>query len=395
MVASLAASSAHGTRKKPEVDGSSELSRAAISPYELSSNVAAAMRARAVSSSAACIASSSALIVAAAARMSASGSGSFAESVRRDIFVSPEVRSRGPMSTRSGTPLRSHSKYLAPARKWSRASTCTRTPSASSAPRSSETAASTAAASAGSLAANGTITTCKGAMRGGKTRPASSECDMTRAPIRRVVIPQLVAHTCSRPLSLVWKRTSKAFAKFWPRKWEVPHCSAQPFCIKPSIVYVASAPAKRSDADFSPRTTGNARRDSHTSAYISRTSAASALASAAVACAVWPSCHRNSAERRKGRVRSSQRSTLAHWFTLSGRSRYDVIHLPNMCQMIVSDVGRTMSGSSSRASGSGSTPVPPGTARRRWCVTTAHSLAKPSTCSASFERKETGMRSGK
>lgn len=51
------------------------------------------------------------------------------------------------------------------------------------------------------------------------------------------------------------------------------------------------------------------------SAYTSSISRAVATASSLVACAVWPSCQRNSAERRKGRVRSSQRTTLAHWFT--------------------------------------------------------------------------------
>ena len=97
-------------------------------------------------------------------------------------------------------------------------------------------------------------------------------------------------------------------------------------------------------------------------------------------------------------MRSSQRTTLAHWLILSGRSRCPWIHLPNMCQIIVSDVGRTISGSSSSAPGSGSTPLLPSASvveRSRWCVTTAHSLAKPSTCSASFERKETGMKGGK
>ena len=76
-------------------------------------------------------------------------------------------------------------------------------------------------------------------------------------------------------------------------------------------------------------------------------------------------------------------------------STYDMTHFWNMCQMTVSEVGRTMSGSSSSASGSGSTPLPSSRSFKRWCVTTAHSLAKPSTCSASFERKETGMRRGK
>ena len=60
--------------------------------------------------------------------------------------------------------------------------------------------------------------------------------------------------------------------------------------------------------------------------------------------------------------------------------------------MIVSLVGRTMSGSSSSPAG---TRPPPGFASSRWCVTTAHSFANPSTCSASFSKKESGMKSGK
>ena len=72
-----------------------------------------------------------------------------------------------------------------------------------------------------------------------------------------------------------------------------------------------------------------------------------------------------------------------------------MIHFWNMYQIIVSEVGRTISGSSSSASGSASTPPPPSIERSRWCVTTAHSLAKPSTCSASLLRKDTGMKSGK
>mmetsp|Transcript_13168 Transcript_13168/g.39337 ORF Transcript_13168/g.39337 Transcript_13168/m.39337 type:complete len:215 (+) Transcript_13168:1131-1775(+) len=65
-----------------------------------------------------------------------------------------------------------------------------------------------------------------------------------------------------------------------------------------------------------------------------------------------------------------------------------------MCQIIVSDVGRMIKGSSSSAGGAGRSPPSPSLARR-WCVTTAHSLAKPSTCSASFDKKLRGMRSGK
>ena len=47
----------------------------------------------------------------------------------------------------------------------------------------------------------------------------------------------------------------------------------------------------------------------------------SSTASGSVACAVWPSCHRNSAVRRNIRVRISQRTTLHHWLISSGRSR--------------------------------------------------------------------------
>ena len=118
----------------------------------------------------------------------------------------------------------------------------------------------------------------------------------------------------------------------------------------------------------------------------------SAFASSAVAWAVCPSCQRNSAVRRKSRVRISHRTTFAHWLMSSGRSRWLCTHFAKVAPMIVSLVGRTTSGSSSSPAG---ISLPPGPASRRWCVTTAHSLAKPSTCSASFSRKESGMKSGK
>ena len=47
------------------------------------------------------------------------------------------------------------------------------------------------------------------------------------------------------------------------------------------------------------------------------------MASSAVACMVWPSCHRNSRWRRKGRLVFSQRSTLHHWLYSLGRSRQE------------------------------------------------------------------------
>ena len=85
--------------------------------------------------------------------------------------------------------------------------------------------------------------------------------------------------------------------------------------------------------------------------------------------------------RRNRRGRSSQRTTFAHWFSSIGRSRWLWIHLEKKLLITVSLVGRTTSGSSS------SLPPP--------CVTTASSGAKPSTCSASSLRKDSGMKSGK
>ena len=42
-----------------------------------------------------------------------------------------------------------------------------------------------------------------------------------------------------------------------------------------------------------------------------------------VACMVWPSCHRNSRWRRKGRLVFSQRRTEHHWLYSLGRSRWE------------------------------------------------------------------------
>ena len=85
--------------------------------------------------------------------------------------------------------------------------------------------------------------------------------------------------------------------------------------------------------------------------------------------------------RRKMRGRSSQRTTFAHWLSSSGRSRYDWIHFAMSSPKSVSEVGRTTSGSSS--------VLPPAT------VTTASSGLKPSTCSASRRRYDSGMKSGR
>ena len=85
--------------------------------------------------------------------------------------------------------------------------------------------------------------------------------------------------------------------------------------------------------------------------------------------------------RRKSRVTFSQRTTLAHWLMRMGRSRHDCTHLAYIVPMMVSEVGRTTSRSSS-------TSLPP-------CVTHATCGAKPSTCSASRISRLSGMNSGK
>ena len=72
--------------------------------------------------------------------------------------------------------------------------------------------------------------------RWGRTRPLSSEWLMMSAPIRRVDTPHEVAHTSSCWPSLLVKVTSKALAKFCPRKCDVPLCSALPSCIRASMV---------------------------------------------------------------------------------------------------------------------------------------------------------------
>ena len=58
---------------------------------------------------------------------------------------------------------------------------------------------------------------------------------MISPPISRVETPQLVAQACSRLPSSVVNSTSNALAKFWPRKWLVPACSALPSCIIASM----------------------------------------------------------------------------------------------------------------------------------------------------------------
>ena len=76
----------------------------------------------------------------------------------------------------------------------------------------------------------------------------------------------------------------------------------------------------------------------------------------------------------------SQRTMLHHWLIFSGKSRQLRIHFEKVAYMMVSDVGRTASFSSSGVS-------PP------W-VTQATSGVNPAKCSASFLRKLSGMNNG-
>jgi hypothetical protein len=85
---------------------------------------------------------------------------------------------------------------------------------------------------------------------------------MISAPTRRVETPHDVFHTWSRSPVAVWKLTSNAREKFWPRLWLVPAWSALLSCIIASQLYVRRAPANRSLSVFRPVTTGMAIQSS-------------------------------------------------------------------------------------------------------------------------------------
>src|SRR6266581_1649975 len=239
---------------------------------------------------------------------------------RRAVITCPAATSRGPISSRSGTPLASHSKYLAPGFRLSRVSSSTRTPACASSSFTLPPTPNTCSFSSSDFQI-GTITTCTGASLGGATRPLSSECVITNPPIIRVETPHDVLHTYSRPPAAVWYCTLNALAKFWPRLCDVPAWSALLSCISASRAYVRSAPANFSLSVFLPVITGIAIHSSWKRRYTPSIWRASASASASVACAVCPSCHRNSVVRRNSRVRNSQRTMLHHWFMSNGRSR--------------------------------------------------------------------------
>mmetsp|Transcript_7164 Transcript_7164/g.25558 ORF Transcript_7164/g.25558 Transcript_7164/m.25558 type:complete len:247 (-) Transcript_7164:298-1038(-) len=215
------------------------------------------------------------------------------------------------------------------------------------------------------------------------TSPLSSPCTITHTPMVRVVRPQLFCHTFSRPPSSASNVMSKISAKFCPRQCDVAAWMARPFVgMSASTVVVYSPPANFSFSDLRPLMTGTASSSSYTRAYKSRICSTSTSASALVANAEWPSCHRNSRVRRKGvGCLNSHRTMLVHWLSLRGKSRWLRIHLAYAGYMMVSDVGRM-------AMGSASSDCP-------LRVTHATSAAKPSRWSSSASSAALGTNRGK
>ena len=155
-----------------------------------------------------------------------SGSVNFSSVSRRNTVATPFSRSRGPISSRTGTPFSSPSLHLKPGLTVSRSSSFTRYPAAF---RSSYSTPPL-------CAAMGRITAWIGATFGGSRRPRSSPWVMMIAPISRVLTPQLVSCTYSSLPSLLWYWMSNASAKFVPKLWLVPACSALPSCIIASML---------------------------------------------------------------------------------------------------------------------------------------------------------------
>ena len=248
---------------------------------------------------------------------------------RRATATLPFSKSRRPISTRTGTPFLIHSQLFTPPPR-SRLSTCTRTGSPPKVClRSSAASASHAGRTVSRISGfgvMGTMTICSGATRGGSTAPSSSACAMMTVPTSRVLTPQDVVHAYSCLFSREMNLISLAFAKFCPRKCDVPAWIAFRSCTIASMHSVSTAPGKRSPALFSPVKTGSASQSRAKVSYTRRISIVSSRASFSVSCAVWPSCQRNSAVRRKTRGRISHRTTFAHWLIKIGRSRYDCTH---------------------------------------------------------------------
>ena len=192
----------------------------------------------------------------------AGNSFSFGPRSRRLTATEPFSRSRGPISTRTGTPFLIHSQFFVPPPA-SRRSVSTRTGSPKAVcPRNctaSFSAASSTATRDSSLVRTGRMTICEGATRGGKTSPSSSECAMISVPMSRVLTPQLVVQASWRLPSRAANSMPEAREKFCPRKCEVPAWMALRSCTMASMQRVLTAPGKRSLSDFSPVKTGSAR----------------------------------------------------------------------------------------------------------------------------------------
>ena len=77
--------------------------------------------------------------------------------------------------------------------------------------------------------------------------------------MRRVLTPQLVVQANSSLPSRDWNLMPLAFAKFCPRKCEVPAWMALRSCTMASMHSVCTRPGKRSLSLFSPVMTGSAR----------------------------------------------------------------------------------------------------------------------------------------
>ena len=124
--------------------------------------------------------------------MPAAGTGSLPRRSRRTTVTTPSLRSRGPISTRTGTPFSSQSvtRRPKPVAVWS--STRVRMPAADS-----SAAIRRASPATPSSSRTTRTTTCTWATFGGTRRPASSPWHMMSPPIIRVVVPHEVVQQCS------------------------------------------------------------------------------------------------------------------------------------------------------------------------------------------------------
>ena len=143
--------------------------------------------------------------------------------------------SLGPISSRRGAPRISQSAYLKPGWCWSRSSRWARIPAPRRRACASRALGSTASLQSPFRGGMGTITTWCGATFGGRIRPESSPCVITRPPIIRVDVPQEVDQGSARCWSLSRYSIPYAVAKCCPRLWLVPACSALPSPIKASM----------------------------------------------------------------------------------------------------------------------------------------------------------------